>query len=324
MNVNEKTRGLVEASILTGLICIFAFAGLYIPLLSFFLLFVPVILIVLGVRRSIGFSILAIVASSLIMISLSDPLTAMFIISFPGVAAVVIVMLMKKKVSHKTIMFSGTLASIITTILSFFITAKIMGIDMLEKFTYLIKESIEMQIYMYNKIGDTFNLDPAVIAEQISKIEAAEPIIVKVIPVALILSSFLSIYINYFLALKVLNRTGTKVDEIEKFRYFKLSKNTMVGVLLIYLLSLLVGRLNIVDNDMLMTNVAIFIQYVFIVQGVALLIYYLIQYKIGKLLKTVILIMLLTSGFGFMTLFYIGILETILNLRKYKPETENN
>ena len=253
VNVYKNTRGLVEAGILTSIICIFAFVGMYIPLLSFFLIFVPLPLIVLGVRRNLKFTILSTIASSLIIMSISNPLSGIYIIAFPGIAAIVIIALMKRNFSHKAIMFSGTVASIVTTMVSYAIASKILGISMIEKVKYVIEESLEIQKSMLISM----NADPELLASKISELELVSNSMILLIPMILISASFLTVYINYTLVLKVLKRTGTKVAEMDKFRYFKLSKNTMTGMLVIYLLTMLVSSLNIVNNEVLIINISL-------------------------------------------------------------------
>ncbi|MCG8484281.1 MAG: YybS family protein [Clostridia bacterium] len=320
MNINKNTKGLVEAAVLTAVICVLAIAGMYIPLLGMVLFIVPTPLIILGKKYGVKYSFLSLVASSLVIMSFSSPAIALFVVAFPGVMAVVIGIFMHKKRKHAVVIAAGTITSIIATVLSISLATQLMGISFVENIQEMLKQSADIQEYMFSLT----NADKETIEKSNKMMNEMQELVLFMIPSAIIVSAFISSVINYFLSLSILRRTGYSIEPVTPFKYFRLSRNTMNGLLVIMVLSLIVVQLNIVDQDTLMANLFFLYQLVFIIQGLAVLVYYLSYYKINKIFMVLIGVFLAMSRVGMNLLFVVGIIDMFLDLRKYKSENESN
>lgn len=318
MNINKSTKGIIDAAILTAVIAVLALAGMYIPLLGILVFFVPTPLIILGKKHGIKYSIMALVASSLVVMSFSNPLIVLFTIAFPGVMAIVMGLLMQKKYKHGMIIVVGTIISVLATMVSIFLATHLVGISFQESIQEILKQSMEMQENMFSLSG----ADESYIEKSKQMMETMQKFALTMIPSAIILSGFLSSLLNYILALSILRKTGDTVNKLTPFRYFRLSRNNMHGLLVILILSLLVVNLNIVDQGTLLANIFFLYQLLFITQGLAVLVYYLSWYKVNKVIMFIIFILLIISRMGLNLLFVVGIIDALLNLRKYKSENE--
>lgn len=316
MNIQKNTRGLVESAIITAVICVLGIAGMYIPFLGILLFIVPAPLIVLAKRYGLKFSIMSLVASSLVMMSFSSPVTALFIITFPGVTALVIGHMMCKKYQPVYILASGTMISIGVTALSLFIASKVMGVSLIDNIQAMLDQSADIQKYMFSISG----ADENAISEAKEMIQMMNEMVTIIIPSAIILTAFFSTYLNYIIAVAILRRSGNMVESLPPFRYFKLSRNALQGIFVITALSLLVSYFNIVDKQSLMTNVFILFQLIFMIQGAAVVAYYLHFYKVKRPFKIITFVFLIISRIGAMALLIVGLIDIIMNLRKYKGE----
>lgn len=320
LNINKNTRGIVEAAILTAIICVLAIAGMYIPLLGMLLFIVPTPLIILGKKYGIKYSLLSLVAASLVIMSFSSPAVALFVVAFPGVMAVVMGIFMQKKQRHTTTIMAGTITSIIATAISISLATYLMGISFAENIQQILDQSADIQEYMFS----ITNADKETVERSREMIDQMQELVQIIIPSAIIVFAFISSVVNYFLSLSILKRTGHSVDAVTPFRYFRLSRNTMNGLLVIMVLSLIVLQLNIVDKETLMTNLFFLYQLVFIIQGFAVLVYYLYNYKVNKIFMVLIGVFLIMSRIGMNMLFIAGIIDMFLDLRKLRGENESN
>ncbi len=320
LNINRSTKGLTESAIITAVICVLGIAGMYIPFLGMLLFIVPTPLIVIGKKYGVKYSIMSLVAASVVMISFSSPVTSILVIALPGIPALVTGVLMRRKILPYYILAATTIAGIGVTVFSFFIASKLLGVSIIDNMQEMFKQSVNIQEYMYSIMG--VNSESLEQANEMMKM--LSDMVVVIIPSAIIMAAFFSSYVNYTLATYILRRTGYKVESLKPFRYFKLSKSALRGIMVIALLSMVAGYLNIVDQEVLITNVYLLGQLVFIIGGLAVVAYYLNYYKINKPLKVVVMVFLVLTKVGGMVLLITGILDIFIDIRKYKEENGAN
>lgn len=314
LNVHRNTKGLTESAIITAIICILGIAGIYIPLLSILLFIIPTPIIVLGKKYGFKYALMSLIAASIVMITFSSPITALYIIALPGIPAVVIGMMMRKEMQPIRTIAAGTIAGIGITAFSFLLASKMMGVSIADNMQMILQQSSDIQEYMYSVMG----ADSQTMEKTKEMMQTMTDMVAVIIPSAIIVAAFFSCYFNYLLAGVILKRTGSGAPSFKPFMYFKLSKNAVQGIVIIGLLSFTVSYLNIVDKNTLMTNVYLLGQLVFIVEGLAVLVYYLNYYKMNKPLKIVIVLFAILSGFGSMALFIVGLMDIFIDFRKYK------
>ncbi len=320
MNVNKSTKGLTESAIITAIICVLGIAGMYIPFLGILLFIVPTPLIVIGKKYGIKYALMSLVAASVVMISFSSPVTAIFVIALPGIPALVVGILMRKKIKPYHILGATTIAGICTTVFSIFMASEIIGVSVIENMQEIFRQSLDIQEYMYSVAGAD--------AESLNKVKdmmrMMSDMVAVIIPSAIIMAAFFSSYVNYTLATLILKRTGYNVERLKPFRYFRLSKTAVQGILIIGVLSILAGYLEIVDQQTLIINVYLLGQLVFMLQGLAVVVYFLNYYNTSKLLRIIVIVFMILNKIGEMALLVIGLADIFMNIRKYKNENEQN
>ncbi|MDD2396987.1 MAG: DUF2232 domain-containing protein, partial [Tissierellia bacterium] len=114
MNRNSKTSNITESAMITGILVIIAYLSSFITLLMFFY---PTPAIILGKRKGLKYSILALIASDLIISMLLGVQTGLvFLILYTPLAVALTYGICRDEDANKTILF-GTAAYMISFVL---------------------------------------------------------------------------------------------------------------------------------------------------------------------------------------------------------------
>lgn len=145
--------------------------------------------------------------------------------------------------------------------------------------------------------------------------------VLAIIPFIMVFISALNgilIYQFYRLASK---RFEFKVSPMGKFSKFQLPMHFIYGITFILFLSYVFGLTNFVDFDTISLNIILMLVYIFALQGIAILFYYLDQKHVNNILKGVILCVLILFQAIFI-LAIIGWLDMIFDFRKIKGKKD--
>ena len=126
MNRNIKTSSLTESAMITGILVVIAYLSSFATVLMFFY---PTPAIILGKRKGLKYSVLALVASSLIVSMLLGLQTAiMFTIMYTPLAIALTYGVCKDEDANKTILF-GAAAYMISFLVFILLLNAVMGIN---------------------------------------------------------------------------------------------------------------------------------------------------------------------------------------------------
>lgn len=319
MDTQKKTRALIEASLMAAIAAILAIVHTYVPFLGFILYFIPVPFIILGKRHGIGFSILSVITAAVIVGSLTQPLT-MFVILLPGIIAVVMGYMMNKQYSASMIFLGGSIAAIVSLILSNSLATAVSGMSMYQILNEVFTEAGRIQIEFMQSIG----MDAANVEQRRIEMENMTKLILMIIPTLIIMGGVFFTYINYVLTVFILKRIGYKAEAIPPklppLKELRLPRSFLMGTLLIIILTALTRYLNIVHFDTLVVNIFLIFQFIFFIQGLAVILFFMSVYKASKLLRIVIFFFLLFNPMGAFMVAMIGLIDSFLNLRKLQSE----
>ncbi|PAB58473.1 YybS family protein [Anaeromicrobium sediminis] len=313
MNIENKTRGMIEAAMIVTLTSVFAVMGTYIPLLTFILLLIPVPFIILAKRRGLSFTLLGLVVASLIISMVTGPVSAFFTMLTPGVMAIVIGYMLSKNYSPGKILIGGSIGAIVSTTILIQITTSIMGVTITDMMTDMMKQSVDMQLSIYKNL----KYDETQIQQISSQWEQISKMGMMMIPSMIIIMSTLFSYINYLVASKILKRVSKEeVSELPPLRYVTLPKNIVMGSFLILALTYISGYFNVVNYNTLVLNVLIIFQVVFSIQGLAIVSFFMHKFKLRKPVRIIIYIFVVFSGSFTVILSTLGFVDAIMNIRR--------
>jgi len=183
----------------------------------------------------------------------------------------------------------------------------------------LILKEIDLTV---KTIVETPNLLKIAGLEGINKVEAttllteAYAVAINMIPSTMISWGLIFSYFDYKLISKSMKKRGKKVLMLPDFSEFSLPRRAIYGCLLIYVLSWIVVSLKMVSEDAMLLNVQAIIEFVFAVQGFAVVIFTTKQKKINKFLRWAIYIMLFVSPFGRKFLALFGFFDLLVGMRQ--------
>jgi len=141
------------------------------------------------------------------------------------------------------------------------------------------------------------------------------------IPGLLIIFCMIIAYVNYASISWALGKSGKKIAALPPFRSFSLPKNSVIGSLIVYLLSYLAVDIGIIDKSLMMFNIEMLFTFIFSVQGLAVVFYFGHRKRIPKVIVAVIAGFLFLTWFGQSFLFIMGLLDVVLDIRKRFSQT---
>lgn len=315
MNRNSKTSNITESAMITGILVIIAYLSSFITLLMFFY---PTPAIILGKRKGLKYSILALIASDLIISMLLGVHTGLvFLILYTPLAVALTYGICRDEDANKTILF-GTAAYMISFVLYILFLNFIMSINFIERVAEMYDQSFEMTRGLFDNIPDQLRTEQ--FEQYISDIEKIAPmmnyIVTSVFPAVLIAASVITSYINYIVASKFAVRFSINVKQHEGIGYFSFPRNFMISMAGLLLLSFLLGLFNI-NVEIIQLNLFIIVFIAMLLQGVAVLKFLIDKSKMSKFARNLIFVIIILMSISFSIIYaIIGLVDLTIDLRK--------
>ena len=315
MNRNSKTSNITESAMITGILVIIAYLSSFITLLMFFY---PTPAIILGKRKGLKYSILALIASDLIISMLLGVQTGLvFLILYTPLAVALTYGICRDEDANKTILF-GTAAYMISFVLYILFLNFIMDINFIERVAEMYDQSFEMTRGLFDNIPDQLRTEQ--FEQYISDIEKIAPmmnyIVTSVFPAVLIAASVITSYINYIVASKFAVRFSINVKQHEGIGYFSFPRNFMISMAGLLLVSFLLGLFNI-NVEIIQLNLFIIVFIAMLLQGVAVLKFLIDKSKMSKFARNLIFVIIILMSISFSIIYaIIGLVDLTIDLRK--------
>lgn len=308
----KKNKSIIEAGVVTFIMIFYIVYGIYFfPLL---ILFIPVPFIVLGVRNGIRLNILSIVLTLLIVeIILGNTMGASLVIVFAPLSIAINYCIKKRKNSKKTLLISS-LALLIPIVILVVLEMKIADINLIDKMDNWFSEFITIQIDIFKEMGFTNNK----ILKIVDQAEGGYNNMVMLIPSLMSIFSVFVYYINYFFTGIILRKMGYDLIKRPSLSRYQLPKDVIMGAGVMLLTGFIFKWLDFQYNQALLLNLTFLIGVMFMIQGLAVLDFFLKRMKI-KLVFRVILVALniIIAAMGSLIIF-VGLLDSVFDMRKLR------
>ena len=106
---------------------------------------------------------------------------------------------------------------------------------------------------------------------------------------------------------------------LPKFIDFYLPGNAVTASFTIYILVLFMDLIKVnLYTDLIMLNLQLVFNFMFMLQGISVSIYYLKKWIRGGSLKMIFMSLLILSVFGFMGISFVGMLDSIIDFRRVR------
>ena len=310
----NNRQGMTEASLITALAVILCLAVVYLPFFSLLAFVIPVPYVIIARRCGIKYTAMSIATSFFILLITTNIITAsvatlLFII--PG--AIIGYKMNSNKEGDLDFepIYWGTMASVLSVLILFASLQIILNINPVESIMSTIREGLQLQKVTLESMNSpqVNNID----------VDAIVDMIRTTIPATLVMYGFILTFIAYYTSVFILRRTKQYNGELPKFSNFYLPGNTVIILLLLYLVGLLLGNVEIINAKDIMINILLIFMNMFVIQGLSVYTYYLNKWFINKSTKTIVFmfsILLWPTTANLLSL--VGVVDSILDFRKVR------
>ena len=312
--MNNKLR-LAQASLIAALGILLCLITAYVPILSILSIAVPVPYAIIATLTDNKYSILSLIATFFILMFTVNPLysVSVCIMSIvPGIFIGSAIRNNKKEGFNKfEPIYIGTIITMICVIVFFFIGNIVFKTNILEDFMNLVKESVNIQITIMENTG----ID---LKEGFKALDIVN-YINNMLPTMLFLQGMIVAFIIYSLEIFILKRVRIVNLELPKLLDFYLPGNAISVLFTLYIFVLFMDLINLnLHTDLIMMNLQLVFNFMFMLQGIAVSIYFFKKWIRSGSLKMIFMSALTLSIFGFMGISFVGMLDSIIDFRRVR------
>ncbi len=313
-NNGKMKKGIIESLIVISIMVMYAVYGIH--FLPSLMIFIPLPFIILGIRNHIYNNIFSIIIASLIIqLLLGSSYGASLVLLFAPLSVAINYCIKHKKKSMETILIS-TAVFVLSFLLIISLGERVSDFNFTAQIEDFLSQSINMQIEIFKELGVS-NDDLARLSESL---EDQNRTIMVSIPSLLIIISFLISYINIFFSSFVLRKMGYGYVPEQRFSRFRLPNNIIPGIGIMFLAAFIMKSLEVQYHGALLLNLTFLVSFIFIVQGLAVIDFLLIRLKMKSVFRFLILALNIFILPTSTILFFIGVIDSIFDLRKLRMQ----
>ena len=307
MNLMSDRKALIEASLMATISSMFVIGFIYIPFLSLLLVLLPVPFLVLATRHGNRYMIFSFLITSLIVGALTGILYPLFIILIFGPMSLIMGYFLKKKANPYRVIGLGTLVSVLSIFVTVQLVDWIAGIYMIDELIVLLQSVIDHQISALENL----NIQPVTRQEILSYF-------VIIIPGAFVVQSLLICFLNYYMTAAVLKRLGAEQKELPEFSNFRWPGNIVLGSFIIFILTFATQFIEGIYAQTLLSNMILVFSFIFFLQGIAFISFFIKKTSIHKSLRMVILGIIVILSPLLTIVAIMGLVDALFDMRKLK------
>jgi len=294
---------------LAGITVIFTIIGTYFGFTQFL---VPVPLAILVFRQGFKSGVIVAIVASLVTAMLFGSVLMAVQLIILGLMGIALGMALAEKFSITQTFVVGSIASIITLLLSVLSYSIIFGENLIEVYLATWSTTSEQWLAMLEQMG----MNPEFIAQYEQTLELIPTLFTTLIPAGLIGAALLQTFVNLALIRIVIKRLGTQMAWISPLKQWRLPSWFSWGFVLAALLMFLPQYLPYQFIGVLGLNVFYCVFIAFLVQGIAICWFYFDKYKVNVLFRVIFVFMLFQISISAVVLSLGGAMDTWFNFRK--------
>ncbi|MDF2677353.1 MAG: conserved rane protein of unknown function [Bacillota bacterium] len=316
-NRNLKTSSLTEAAMMTGILVIIAFISQF--LLSFLMFFYSMPAIILSKRKGLKYGTMSLISAGLIISMLLGIQTGiMYLILYTPLAVALSYGAVKDEDPYKTVIY-GALIFIVSFAIIMLVMQSVMGVNYIQQMIKMYNESFNISRELIAKTGG--NLNSAQYQQMMDNVntmsESMNLMITQMFPALLIAAGVVISFINYAATCKIAKRFKIYLREITNFASFSFPQSFAIAMAALLITSFLLKYLNL-NVQAIQLNIIMICYMAILVQGFAVLQFYLLKWNISKTLRIVIIVFVVFNPAISQVLTILGLIDLILDLRKLR------
>lgn len=317
MSIMKKmeTRALVEGALLVAIAAVLMIASAYVP---FFMMvgaiLWPIPVTILTFKYDLKFSMLSLVVLFIITSILTDPLSTLTTIMMLGIPSAVLGFCLRKRYSPFTTVVSMSLSMFIMMVVVFKFSTILVGQDMVQLLYKQFDEVAAKTREMLKSMG---------MSEQEinsnSSIQAMNSNFIKMVfPGLLAMGALFVSFLNYYVVGKIFKRLRIKIEEMKPLDQWYVGRNLSFGVFFITIASWLLSYLKVPSADVVFNSIFLIFNYIFLFNGLAVIAWYLKKKGISGRVRVLLIVLILFTPLSSI-IFYLGLVDYVLDLRKINP-----
>ena len=313
MTEQIPTKSIVEGAFLAAITAVLFIISIYIPLLGTLVSFLcPLPIIILCLRHSIKFAVIATFISGILVTTLAGPLQGLMVLLGFGILGLTLGFGIKKELPLTDIIIIGSIASLISKGLILLIGFWILDLNAVLFDVEEIDKIIVQSLNFYSNMG----LSPEQLATLKDSLTQTISMIKVAFPGMIILASIFDTILNYWVARLVLKRFGYKLANFPPFFSWRASKSFFWSYLLGMVLIILGTTYKIPLLNKIGINIQVLFAVVFLIYGLSLTGFILERFKIKNFLKWVIYILVCFQPFLSQIVVWAAMLDIWIDFRK--------
>ncbi|GAA0178201.1 YybS family protein [Clostridium sediminicola] len=324
-NKKHNTKSMVEAGLISALIFVIFLISAYTSMLSSVGAFIlPIPVTILYIRYDFKTAILSVVVSFILVSLMWNVVSALIAAVTFGLIGLSFGYCINKNFSKKLTLFILTIVNLIAYIFQMVITLSLILkqslVEQIQFMSNMFNESMDMTIGMYQSLGMT---EEQLKTFDLLKESFSTDFILKMLPASILFVAIVSALLNYTITRRVFCKLKyNKIEKFGEFQYFYISNIFTAGLIIIWLSGILLTHYKLDIGEYLQLFAVFTMQILFMLNGLALLIYYIRNRRnknISKILIVVIAFLGFTNNIFAKMFFFTGLAESIIDLRKLDP-----
>lgn len=137
----------------------------------------------------------------------------------------------------------------------------------------------------------------------------------KALPASMCIMASVVSYLEYIILSKIYKPGGTAIP-MTPMRQLDLPRSALMAWALMYLLSWVLTTAEVFPNDILYININVLFDFVFCLQGISVLFYFVYQKKAPRAIAVILILFFMSTVFGKFVLLILGFADLILGLKR--------
>lgn len=307
---NEQTKRLTMGAMMIALFTILLAVSFYVPILNIvtsFFIALPIIWYSVKFDRK---SAILVTVVSMGMSFFVGGLLALPLAFIHAPLGLVIGDSIRRKKSKLYLFIAAGMMFLFTTVVQYLVAVLLMGINPIEEFMVMVRESYEQSGNMLERYGALPEGYDKLVSETLSMFEIVLP---SIIIIAVFVSALIIIIVN----LPVLRRLGVDVPKFPPFSEMRLPKAVLWYYLVVLIVSLFVELEKGTFAFMVFANATVVLRGLLFLQGISLIHFYIHEQKWPKFVVIVATILAFPLQ-SFVLL--LGVIDLGFNIRSFMKD----
>lgn len=210
------------------------------------------------------------------------------------------------------VLTEGTVAAAVGIIFVFMIAAST-GISLGARLGEMTDQAIEILISNPSFMNNSAIAEMS--AEEVRKVLSLfYAMMINSLPGILLIVTAIISYVEYQLITRTLARKNENIRMLPEFRQFSLPKSALWGWLTVFGASWLISQGSDI-GAVVLANIGLLMEFSFVLQGTAVLLYYFDSRRIPKPIAVILIILFISTRITQTLIFMIGVGDLVFNLR---------